>query len=71
MQKMQRTMGRLLSRTADETDVTIILNDFERADKVLFKVGWPGACLEQALLTEVGFSSSKPQSSGEMLGETY
>ena len=40
MQTMQRKFGRLLPRTADESQVAVLLKDFEDADVMLTKV-WP------------------------------
>ena len=39
MQSMQRRFGKLLPRTADESQVAVLLKDFEDADKMLAKVG--------------------------------
>jgi len=36
---MQRTFGKFLPRTADESQVSVLLKDFEDADKMLSKVG--------------------------------
>ena len=38
MQSMQRRFGKFLPRSADETQVAVLLNDFEEADKMLTKV---------------------------------
>ena len=38
MQTMQRQFGKLLPRTADESQVSVLLKDFEDADKMLAKV---------------------------------
>ena len=38
MQSMQRRFGKLLPRTADESQVAVLLNDFEDADKMLARV---------------------------------
>lgn len=35
---MQRRFGKFLPRTADETQVGVLLKDFEDADKMLAKV---------------------------------
>jgi hypothetical protein len=39
MQTMQRKFGKFLPRTADESQVAVLLKDFEDADKMLSKVG--------------------------------
>ena len=39
MQRVQRRFGRLLPRTADESQVALLLKDFEDADKMLERVG--------------------------------
>lgn len=38
MQSMQRRFGKLLPRTADESQVSVLLKDFDDADKMLAKV---------------------------------
>ena len=38
MQNMQRRFGKLLPRTADESQVSVLLKDFEDADRMLTKV---------------------------------
>lgn len=38
MQSMQRRFGKFLPRTADETQVAVLLKCFEEADKMLAKV---------------------------------
>ena len=38
MQSMQRRFGKLLPRTADESQVAVLLKDFDDADKMLAKV---------------------------------
>ncbi len=38
MQSMQRRFGKFLPRSADETQVAVLLNDFDEADKCLAKV---------------------------------
>lgn len=38
MQSMQRRFGKFLPRSADETQVAVLLNDFDEADKMLAKV---------------------------------
>ena len=38
MQSVQRRFGKLLPRTADESQVAVLLKDFEDADKMLAKV---------------------------------
>ncbi|MCJ1307981.1 hypothetical protein MMC25_001631 [Agyrium rufum] len=38
MQSMQRKFARLLPRTADESQVALLLNDFDEADKMLAKL---------------------------------
>ena len=40
MQSMQRRFGKFLPRTADESQVSVLLKDFEDADKMLAKVGF-------------------------------
>lgn len=46
MQSMQRRFGKLLSRTADESQVAVLLKDFDDADKMLAKVSelFPPVC---------------------------
>ena len=39
MQSVQRRFGKLLPRTADESQVAILLKDFDDADKMLARVG--------------------------------
>ena len=36
---MQRTFGKFLPRTADESQVAVLLKEFDDADKMLSKVG--------------------------------
>lgn len=38
MQSVQRRFGKLLPRTADESQVAVLLKDFDEADKMLAKV---------------------------------
>ncbi len=38
MQSMQRRFGKFLPRTADESQVGVLLKDFDDADKMLAKV---------------------------------
>ena len=38
MQSMQRRFGKFLPRTADESQVAVLLKDFDDADKMLAKV---------------------------------
>ncbi|PYI08023.1 hypothetical protein BO78DRAFT_365407 [Aspergillus sclerotiicarbonarius CBS 121057] len=38
MQSMQRQFGRLMKRSADDSQVAILLKDFEEADKILGKI---------------------------------
>lgn len=38
MQSMQRRFGKLLPRTADESQVAVLLKDFDDADKMFAKV---------------------------------
>lgn len=38
MQSMQRRFGKFLPRSADETQVAVLLNDFDEADRMLAKV---------------------------------
>ena len=38
MQSMSRRFGKFLPRTADESQVAVLLKDFEDADKMLAKV---------------------------------
>ena len=38
MMRVQRRFGKLLPRTADESHVSVILKDFDDADKLLEKV---------------------------------
>jgi hypothetical protein len=40
MQSVQRHFGKFGRRSADETQVSVLLKDFEEADKLLTKVGW-------------------------------
>jgi hypothetical protein len=39
MQSVQRHFGKFGRRSADETQVSVLLKDFEEADKLLTKVG--------------------------------
>lgn len=41
MMTVQRQVGKLLHRSADASQVSVLLNDFEEADKMLDKVGAP------------------------------
>lgn len=41
MQSMSRQFGKFLPRTADESQVAVLLKDFEDADKMLTKAGGP------------------------------
>lgn len=47
MQSMQRRFGKFLPRSADETQVAVLLNDFDEVDKMLAKAG------SEAVLTEI------------------
>ena len=38
MQSMQRRFGKFLPRSADESQVAVLLKDFDEADKMLTKV---------------------------------
>lgn len=38
MQRVQRKFGKLLPRTADESQVALLLKDFDDADKMLERV---------------------------------
>lgn len=38
MQRVQRKFGSFLPRTADETQIATLLNDFKEADQMLVKV---------------------------------
>lgn len=44
MQNMQRRFGKLLPRTVDESQVAVLMKDFEDADKMLAKV-WISVCV--------------------------
>jgi len=39
MQRMQRQFGKLLTRSADEAQVGMLIKDFEEADQMLDTVG--------------------------------
>ncbi len=39
MQSVQRQVGKFLTRSADGSQVSVLLKDFEDADKMLTKVG--------------------------------
>lgn len=39
MQSVQRQVGKFLTRSADASQVSVLLKDFEDADKMLTKVG--------------------------------
>ena len=39
MQSVQRRFGKLLPRTADESQVAVLLKDFDDADKMFTRVG--------------------------------
>jgi len=41
MQSVHRRFGKFLPRTADEAQVSVLLKDFEDADKMLTKVHRP------------------------------
>lgn len=47
MQSMQRRFGKLLPRTADESQVGVLLKDFEDADKMLAKVCYSLSFIQQ------------------------
>ena len=38
MQSVQRRFGKLLPRTADESQIAVLLKDFDEADKMLTRV---------------------------------
>jgi len=38
MQTMQRQFGKFMKRSADESQVSVLLKDFDNADKLLTKV---------------------------------
>ena len=44
MQSVQRRFGKLLPRTADESQVAVLLKDFDDADRMLAKVVMPSCC---------------------------
>lgn len=52
MQTMHRRFGKLMKRSADESHVSVLLNDYDNADKLLSQVRWPsgglfaGNCLD-------------------------
>lgn len=39
MQSVHRQFGRFMKRSADDSQVSVILKDFDEADKLLAKVG--------------------------------
>lgn len=58
---MQRRFGKFLPRSADETQVAVLLNDFEEADKMLAKVryGVPLAWMGIVILTRQIIDAAK------------
>lgn len=71
MQSMQRRFGKLLPRTADESQVAVLLKDFDDADKMLAKVGICFPPFANSIADEVPFRSSMHQEHGAIRGETY
>ena len=68
MQRVQRRFGRLLPRTADESQVALLLKDFEDADKMLERVGIDMSGI--ATIADGYHRLLKPRRPGETPGET-
>ena len=61
MQSMQRQFGKLLSKgPGDNAKVSVILNDYEDADKVLARVRVPPCCPRAKGVADFGRSSMAP-----------
>lgn len=73
MQSMQRRFGKLLPRTADESQVAVLLKDFDDADKMLAKVRdlFPPPYIADSIADGVPVRSSMHQKHGAIRGETY
>lgn len=41
MQSVHRQLGKLMKRSADESKVSVLLKDFDQADKLLTRVSLP------------------------------
>ena len=70
MQSVQRRFGKFLPRTADESQVAVLLKDFEDADKMLIKV----PCAQMPLLSffsNLVRRSSRRQKPGVTRGEIF
>lgn len=68
---MQRRFGKLLPRTADESQVAVLLKDFDDADKMLAKVRDLSPPFANSIADEVPVRSSMHQEHGAIRGETY
>jgi hypothetical protein len=55
MQSVHRQFGRLMKRSADDSQVSVMLKDFDEADKLLAKVrGYDnGRSLCEAMITDL------------------
>lgn len=70
MQRVQRRFGKLLPRTADETQVSLLLKDFDDADSMLGRVSTIRAFGYEMRPKAHAFRSSKRRRPGEMHGGT-
>lgn len=71
MQSVQRRFGRLLPRTADESQVSVLLKDFDDADKMLAKVFEEITSLQCAVANQQPCRLLMLLELGETRGETY
>lgn len=69
---MQRRFGKLLPRTADESQVSVLLKDFDDADKMFAKARDRFTLsLADSIADEIPDRSSMHQKHGAIHGETY
>ena len=71
MQSVQRRFGKFLPRTADESQVAVLLNDFEEADKMLAKVHTTVSDHVRELLMTSNPSSLTHRKHGEIPGGIF
>ena len=71
MQSMQRRFGKLLPRSADESQVAILLKDFDEADRMLQRVRLPHTTIELYNMLTDANSSLMRQSYGGTHGGIY
>ena len=71
MQSVQRRFGKFLPRTADESQVSVLLKDFDDADRMLAKVHWKASVGVWAVSMIRNSRLLMHQKPGEIHGEIY